>query len=166
MDRALLNQLYRYAIALTRDSDEAFDLLQQSVERYLRRSNFQSDDHVREPSAYLMRTIRNQFFDQARHQRMHLVVNEQLQQANTELDDTPSPDDLLIHQQMAEGLIKQLDSHEQELLYLWAVEEYTAQEIATMRSQPRGTILSQLHRLKKKLRTQLDTDIRRVLHET
>ncbi|WP_299729293.1 sigma-70 family RNA polymerase sigma factor [uncultured Endozoicomonas sp.] len=144
MDRALLNRLYRYAIALTRDSDEAFDLLQQSVERYLHRS----DNHLREPSAYLMRTIRNQFFDQVRHQRMHLVVNEQLQQGSTELDDTPSPGDLLIHQQMVEGLIRLLDSHEQELLYLWAVEEYTAQEIANMRSQPWGTILSQLHRLK------------------
>ena len=50
MDKTLLNQLYRYAISLTGDGDEAYDLLQQAVESYLR----QPDNSVRISSAYLM----------------------------------------------------------------------------------------------------------------
>ncbi len=119
MDKALLNRLYRYAISLTGDGDEAYDLLQQAVERYLRRP----DNSVRVPSAYLMQTIRNLFFDQVRHQNLHLVVSEQLQQDSARQEDAPSPADLLMYQQDVEQLMQQLGCHERELLYLWAVEE-------------------------------------------
>jgi len=38
-----------------------------------------------------------------------------------------------------------------ELLYLWAVEEYTSKELADLFNVPPGTILSRLHRLKIKI---------------
>ncbi len=165
MDKALLNQLYRYAISLTGDGDEAYDLLQQAVERFLR----QPKNKVQVSSAYLMRSIRNLFFDQVRHRHLHLVVSEQLQQDIAEPEHAPPIADLLIHRQDVEQLMTGLSCHDRELLYLWAVEEYTVQEIADMRSAPRGTILSQLHRLKKKLRSQLSEQqesARRVHYET
>ena len=154
MDKALLNRLYRYAISLTGDGDEAYDLLQQAMERYLKRPQMPiaKEKPIDNPSAYLMRIIRNLFFDQVRHQRLHLIVTEQLKQEQPSATECPSLTDILIDQQDIEQLMDGLNSMERELLYLWAVEEYTAQEIADMHECPRGTILSQLHRLKKKLR--------------
>ena len=42
---------------------------------------------------------------------------------------------------------------EREALFLWAVEGYTAREIAEMCSSPINTVLSRLHRGRRKLRT-------------
>lgn len=66
--------------------------------------------------------------------------------------DSDLMEDLLVSQQEVEGIVSMLSSQENELLYLWAVEEYTADEISVIYEKPRGTILSQLHRLKKRLR--------------
>jgi RNA polymerase sigma-70 factor (ECF subfamily) len=40
---------------------------------------------------------------------------------------------------------------ERELLYLWAVEEYTMKEISELTGIPRGTLLSRIHRIRKKV---------------
>ena len=42
------------------------------------------------------------------------------------------------------------------MLYLWAVEEYTVDEIALLTETPRGTLLSRLHRLKKRVAGRTD----------
>lgn len=151
MDQLLLNRLYRYAVSLTGERDEAYDLLQQTIERYLRRQ----PGTIESPSSYLMRSIRNAFFDQVRRRNLHLVVSDEMQQQSVETDTAPLVEDLLIQQQDVAQLMQLLDSHERELLYLWAVEEYTVQEIADMQQVPRGTLLSRLHRLKKRIRQQL-----------
>ena len=44
-----------------------------------------------------------------------------------------------------------LNAGEREVLFLSAVMEYSATEIAKELSQPRGTVLSKLFRIKKKL---------------
>lgn len=44
------------------------------------------------------------------------------------------------------------------MLFLTAVEGYTTAEIAQLTGRPRGTILSALHRAKKKLRQLLADD--------
>jgi len=36
LDKELLNQLYRFAISLTNNDDQAYDLLQTCVEKYLK----------------------------------------------------------------------------------------------------------------------------------
>jgi DNA-directed RNA polymerase specialized sigma24 family protein len=62
-------------------------------------------------------------------------------------EDVPHP----LDPELASAL-QQLRPDERELLYLSAVEEYSANEIAKLTHKPRGTILSILHRTKKKLR--------------
>ena len=49
--------------------------------------------------------------------------------------------------------LRQLRDVERETLYLSVVEGYTADEISTMTSTARGTVLSMIHRAKIKLRT-------------
>lgn len=151
MDQTFINRLYRYAFSLTNERDDAYELLQQAVERYLRRQ----PTTVRSPLSYLMRSIRNAFFDRIRHSNLYPVVaDDQLQNSDEEAT-FPFIDDLLIRQQDAAQLLALLNSRERELLYLWAVEEYTVQEIADLQGVPRGTLLSQLHRMKNRLRKQL-----------
>jgi len=72
--------------------------------------------------------------------------------SHIETFDDSSMDDVLIYQQDVQRLTENLSSEENELLYLWAVEEHTTEEIAKIYKQPKGTILSKLHRLKKRLR--------------
>jgi len=58
----------------------------------------------------------------------------------------------LIQQEEVEHLLRDLKSNERELLYLWAVEGYTAQEISDLQGGGRGTWLSKIYRIKLKLR--------------
>jgi len=146
-----LNQLYRYALSISMCEDLAYDLLQESIERYLRKSLI-----VDTPIAYLKTMIRNLFIDWQRH-------NKVLPMLSIDSDDISCiepidnlMDELLINQQEVDKLIAMLNSEENELLYLWAVEEHTVDEIASIYEKPRGTILSRLHRLKKRLKIQLD----------
>ena len=55
---------------------------------------------------------------------------------------------------LANGLnaLNMLTPHEREILFLWAVEGFTVQDIANDLGIPKGTILSRLHRLKIKVK--------------
>jgi len=148
-----MNNLYRYAISLTRDEDMAYDLLQSSIERGLKKGL----ESIDEPLAYLKVTIRNMFFDLKRHNKVIPFVS--LEQCNEEYDQETeecSLEDLYIQQEDVERIIKTLTPTESELLYLWAVEEYTAEEISVRQNLPRGTVLSRLHRLKQRIRNNLN----------
>jgi len=145
-----LNRLYRYALSLAAHEDIAYDLVQSALERYLKKS----PQTVEKPLAYLKTIIRNLFFDFERHNKVIPMVSIESDQISLiEPVDDSSMDDLLIDQQQVQQLTKILSSEENELLYLWAVEEHSTREIAEIYQQPRGTILSKLHRLKKRLRS-------------
>ena len=51
-----------------------------------------------------------------------------------------------------------LEPLERELLFFWAVEGCTAQEIADRTDSPRGTVLSRIHRLRQKILSQQAQD--------
>ena len=145
-----LNQLYRYALSITAREDLAYDLLQESIERYLRKCV-----SIEKPVAYLKTIIRNLYIDWQRHNKvLQMVSIESDEVASIEPVNDDLMDDLLVHQQEVELLVSGLSSAENELLYLWAVEEHTVDEIARIYEKPRGTILSQLHRLKKRIKKQ------------
>lgn len=144
-----LNKLYQYALSLTRQEDIAYDLLQSALEKYLKKS----PQSVDKPSAYMKTIIRNLFFDLERHNKViPMISTESDEVSHIEAFDDSSMDDVLIYQQDVQRLTENLSSEENELLYLWAVEEHTTEEIAKIYKQPKGTILSKLHRLKKRIR--------------
>ena len=55
-----------------------------------------------------------------------------------------------------EGALTRLRAPEREALFLNVVEGYTAREIAALTNQPRGTVLSLIHRAKQQLRQALE----------
>ncbi len=156
LDKDLLNQLYRFAISLTNNEDQAYDLLQSCIEKYLK-ANLTD---IETPVAYLKRMIRNEFIDQMRKKRFHYDVDPTvIDRINDEsaLEEL-SLEDVFVQQSEVAALLGTMKPEERELLYLWAVEEYTIDEIAQMKQVPRGTLLSKLHRLKKRIQLQQNSD--------
>ena len=159
-DKDELNKFYRYAISLTQDGELAYDLLQTALERYLKKPS----KPVEKPCAYLKTIIRNLFIDHERRKKvvpMISIDNEEALNSENYIEPTDdrSMDDILITQQQAVQLTELLTPEENELLYLWAVEEYSTAEIAVISQQPKGTVLSKLHRLKKRVREQFAADM-------
>ena len=68
----------------------------------------------------------------------------------------------MIAQHDLDVVIAVLEPMERELLFLWAVEGYTAQELADQTGAPRGTVLARLHRLRSKILRHVGTDVRAV----
>ena len=149
LDKNELEQLYRYALSLAMKEDVAYDLLQTALERYIRRPTKPDD----KPLAYLRTIIRNLYIDLKRHNKVVQIISIECDELiSIEREDDMSMEDVLINQQEVQQLISLLNSEENELLYLWAVEEHTVAEIAKIYQKPRGTVLSKLHRLKKRIR--------------
>lgn len=143
---AILQQAYRYATALANDRDVAMDLVHTSYLKYCDRPALPAHD----PQRYFMRVVRNTFLDRKRHEARWQM--DDLEQLERVVDiDTHGLETLTIQRDMLQQLWSQLNALEREVLYLWAVEEYTVDEIAQRTDTPRGTLLARLHRLKKKL---------------
>ena len=146
LDRPALQRLFRYGYSLTRNEDAACDLLQDALEISLRKSPDNSNAVV----SYVQRIMRNRFIDQYRREHRHPTVS---------LDDDNQPvsidpqvlEDIVIAEHEVEAIMAMLEPLERELLYFWAVEGYTAQEIADRTDSPRGTVLSRIHRLRQKI---------------
>jgi RNA polymerase sigma-70 factor (ECF subfamily) len=143
-----LNRLYRYAFSLTNAESSAYDLLQSALEKYLRLrvEKLSGDGKLR----YLRTMIRNRFIDQYRKEQRHPHKEFESVEALISID-MPSPEDVLIESEQIVNILAGLNTSERELLYLWAVEEFTAKEIAEQLGCPRGTVLSWIHRLRRKI---------------
>lgn len=143
----LLQNGYRYALALTHDVQLAEDLLQTACLKISRKGG---PWEIR----YLVTTLRNAHIDNLRRSR--------------KLDFYPIDDEDLVgdvdmmlssFDPELESALAQLQDDVRELLYLSAVEDYTVSELAELTQRPRGTILSLLHRTKKSLRALLSDPI-------
>ena len=156
LDKDLLNQLYRFAISLTNNDDQAYDLLQSCVEKYLKADL----TDIEKPVAYLKRMIRNEFIDQTRKKRFQQEVDSETLSriSDQESLNEISLEDIVVQQSEVAALLGTMQPEERELLYLWAVEEYTIEEIAQIKQVPKGTLQSKLHRLKKRVQLQQDSD--------
>ena len=62
-----------------------------------------------------------------------------------------SLEQIIVDKLTIERVWQSLNSAEREVVYLWAVEEMTASEIALHLDLPRGTVLSRLFRLRKRV---------------
>ena len=144
----LFQRGFRYAVALTHDPDRAADLLQDACVACLAA---QASWRV----GYLFAAIRSRFIDHYRREMLAIVepigAEEELARAGAFAD---LRDEEIVQadlDSLARALGK-LRAEEREALFLAAVEGYTAQEIAELTGRPRGTILSVIHRARRKIR--------------
>jgi len=153
-DAERLQKGYRYALSLTHQPADAEDLVHEAWLNLSRRYG-----RV-ESNAVLVTAVRNLFIDQCR--RKKIVQFESL--------DQPEPPELPALAENEPGvqgdlnaLLAILRPVEREALFLHYYEGRTAEEIGQLTQQPRGTVLSLLHRAIAKLReaaTQTDSKSR------
>ncbi|MCH8209470.1 MAG: RNA polymerase sigma factor [Nitrospinae bacterium] len=138
------NQFFRYCIALERDETEAYDLLQDSLEKFLRKGSA-----AKSPRAYLLRIIRNQFID--RYREANRFEKVKLSENIVSINECDL-ERLMINKEETELILNSMNGEDREFIYLWAVEGYTISELAKFLKRPLGTCLSKLSRLKIKLK--------------
>lgn len=155
LDDDALNRAYRYATALAGDRDLAMDLVHTSYLKYLKRPG----RVAHEPLRYFLRVVRNTFLDQKRNEARWKW--DELEAVEDAVDlRAGGLDNVEINQDLVRQIWHRLSEPEREVLYLWAVEEYTMEEIAGLTDTPRGTLLARMHRLKRKFSTDEHTTLR------
>ena len=147
LDRPVMQGLFRYGFSLTHDEDTAYDLLQDALEISLRKA----PDNAAAATRYVQRIMRNRFIDQYRRDHRHPTVSFDDNDKQPVIIDPRVLEDIVIAEHEVESIMAMLEPLERELLFLWAVEGCTAQEIAERTDSPRGTVLSRIHRLRQKI---------------
>lgn len=144
-DLELLQSGFRYALSLTHHRHDAEDLVQEAWLHLCRRYGKASS------RAALFTTVRNLFIDRCR--RARVVAFDRLEpEEHPDSEAAPSPG----VQGDIDQLLGRLRPGEREAVYLHYVDGHTAHEIGVLTRQPRGTVLSLLHRAVKKLRAAAD----------
>ncbi len=142
-DAELLQAGYRYALALTHRPADAEDLVQEAWLNLTRRYG-RVDSR-----AVLFTVVRNLFIDQCRRRRV-------VQFTSLDAPDAPpspatEPNEAGVKGDL-DALLGTLRADEREVLFLHYHQGHTAEEIGQLRGQPRGTVLSLIHRAIAKLR--------------
>jgi len=144
----LLQHGFRYAISLTHDHHQAEDILQDAWLAVMKAGGPHS-------KAYLFSAVRSRFLNaNKRANLVSIVILDDVEELEDKLLDTEV--DFDVNGGVLEIALSQLRDVEREVLFLFAVEGYTAQEIAVLTERPRGTVLSLLHRGRKKIRRFVD----------
>lgn len=144
----LLQRGYRFALSLTHNAAQAEDLVQDAWFSVLKAQGPWNPQ-------YLFATVRNRFIDLYRRDRAvpfealeHHPEPEACDESRL-WDDEPGSMPL---NGSLDSALGRLRPEERAVLYLSAVEGFTAKQIGEMLDWPRGTVLSMLHRSKKKIR--------------
>lgn len=146
-DRDALNRLYRYCRVLCEQESDAYDLLQGALERCIKSPPRTQDSEV----AYAIRVIRNLFIDQRRSDAR--VRLEPFDEDGVALDfDLASLERTMLDRNELETVWSEMTVVEREILFLWAVEGRSTDEVATHLDKPRNSVLSIIHRMRKRLK--------------
>src|SRR3989442_9880030 len=153
----LFDQLYNFAHWLTRNRDEAEDLVQETYAKALKGfSSFRLGTNFR---AWMYRILRNTFLTSRTGLKaaMTLPLDSEADEPELALE-RETPETILIERsnwQLVQSAIDELPVHFREILLLCEVEEMSYQEIAETLSVPIGTVMSRLSRARKTLRDRL-----------
>jgi RNA polymerase sigma-70 factor (ECF subfamily) len=147
----LLNPLYNFARWLTRDREEAEDLIQ---ETYLKAwqgfSSFELGTNFR---AWMYRIMRNTFLTSRTSSKASMTVPLDSPEDGTELAFiTETPESLLLklsNRELVQNAIEELPEHFREILLLCEIDEMSYREISEALSIPIGTVMSRLARARR-----------------
>ena len=159
-----IGALYGTAMRLTRDPDSAEDLVQETLLKAFKHyDSLRPDSNLK---AWLTRVLTNTFINQyrrkqVRHRSQELYdpdwMNERVS-SNWAHNAAKRPGqqvvDRFIRDKLSEA-VKQLPEPYRQVLLLTDVEELAYKEVAEVLDIPIGTVMSRLHRARRKLRTML-----------
>ena len=144
-DKDELQKLYRYSYSLICDEHDAYDLLQGALEKFI-----QSNIVANQPMAYIKKIIYNRFIDECRRQK--IIQFESFNELELPTDfDVRTLEELLISENSVNKILLSLEPDEREIMYCWAIEGFSTAEISEKLDKPKGTILSKIYRMRKKI---------------
>jgi RNA polymerase sigma-70 factor, ECF subfamily len=153
-----LDVLYRVARRLTQDANDAEDLVQEALLRAYRA--FDRFDG-RYPRAWLLTILRNAHVNQLRKRRPDLLDDEVAQRLpargqDGRQDGTP---ERALHDHfdpLVRDALASLSANHRAVIALVDLDGLTYQEAADMLGVPAGTVMSRLHRARRKVRARLE----------
>jgi len=150
----LFDRLYNFAHWLTRNRDEAEDLVQETYVKALKGfSSFRLGTNFR---AWMFRILRNTFLTSRTGLKATVTLSLDSEEDGPELLlEGNTPETVLMeysNRQLMQSAIDELPVYFREVLLLSDVEEMSYQEIAETLSIPIGTVMSRLSRARKTLR--------------
>ena len=153
----LIDSLYNFARWISRDSDDAEDLVQETYLKALRGfASFQPGTNFR---AWMFRILRNTFLSSCTKAERQVTSTLDSEEEGPELAiENETPETVLIRSwdsQLVRNAIDKLPLHHREVLLLCEVEEMSYMEIAEALSIPIGTVMSRLSRARKAMRESL-----------
>jgi RNA polymerase sigma-70 factor, ECF subfamily len=145
--RENLDGLYRFALRLTGNPDQAQDLTQEAATRAWERQN----TIVRNARAWLFQTLYHAFISHRRHvNRWKEVMQESWEQEEIESCEGPLP--TVIVKEDVRRAIEALPGELRAVVWLSDAEEFRLREISKILDCPIGTVASRLWRARKELR--------------
>jgi RNA polymerase sigma-70 factor (ECF subfamily) len=151
---ASIPRLRRYARALTRSPDAADDLVQDCLERAWRK--FDRWEPGTDLRAWLFTLMHNVFVNGVRRRR---IETEPMTDSDFEDRRQPGPDRGVALRDL-EAAVSRLPPEQREVLLLVCLEEMTYEQVAVVLGVPVGTVMSRLHRARKRVRELLQDEQR------
>ncbi|MBX3671524.1 MAG: RNA polymerase sigma factor [Burkholderiales bacterium] len=142
--------LRRYARALVGDRDAADDLVQDTLERAVRKFHLWRPGNLR---AWLFSIMHNVFVNQLKSRRASLT--EELDENHTGLAGTADAGAAAQVRDLERGLAGLSPEH-REVLLMVGLEDMSYEEVSRALGVPMGTVMSRLSRAREKLRRHLD----------
>jgi RNA polymerase sigma-70 factor (ECF subfamily) len=102
----------------------------------------------------MYRIIRHQFIDDYRKQSKQQTVPFE-EQGYIDFD-VKTLESIKIDEDLIEQVLDYLEPLEREVIFFWAVEGYTTQQIADMLEMPKGTVLSKIYRMRQRIKQQFN----------
>ena len=158
--------MYRLALQMLRNPDDAMDVVQDSLLRFFK--NLHRFDPERPVKPWLFQIARNRALDLLRRRkvRKHDSIDDRDDEGNLRfqlLDPKADPegDARAIHLQAhIWNTLEQLSENQREILVLRDYQDLSYAEIAEILKIPIGTVMSRLHGARKKLRSLLEADLK------
>ena len=154
----LLDSLHNFARWITRDPNDAEDLVQETYLKAVRGfASFQPGTNFR---AWMFRILKNTFLSSRSRldQRMTVAMDSEEEARSELVVENETPETILMKRSdsgLLQNAIENLPVHHREVLLLCEVEEMSYREIAEILSIPAGTVMSRLSRARKTVRDSL-----------
>lgn len=148
----LLNRGFRYAFSLSHDETLSEDLVQGACMKIVGNKKKWS-------KGLFFTIIRNRFIDVYRHSKklqIYSVDEDKGKKRSKDWSYKPDTEMHIANAEILEWALGKIRHDQREALYLSVVEGYTAEEISKLIEMPRNTVLSHIHRARKKLASLLD----------
>ena len=146
------NDLFRVAMWMTRNRDEAEDLVQETMFQAMR--SFHRYEMGTNCRAWLMTIMHNLNAKRLRKLGRFTVVEDTEERLAQTIPFEPSIPEGITDEEVLEAL-RDVPQHFRDVVMLADVEEFSYKEIASILNLPMGTVMSRLHRARKVMRLRL-----------